>query len=137
MGEITIEARGIDHKEMGKRIRLRRETLGLSRESLAEFLNVSPQFVADVEYGNKGVSIKSLYGLSQALGVTTDYILAGSVYALDTDATAIRVREEITQLLQRCDSKQLKSIRDITEIFVDGAKEDEEERIDETESASE
>ena len=116
--------REIDHREMGRRIRERREKLQLSREKIAEFLNVSPQFIADVEYGNKGVSIKSLSILSQALGVTSDYILAGSVYPLDGDPDAMRVAEEIIALLYRCDEKQLKGIREIAEIYVDGIKEE-------------
>ncbi len=117
--------REINHKEMGRRIRERREYMQLSREQLAEFLDVSPQFIADVEYGNKGVSIKSLYILSQALGVTTDYILAGSVYELDGDSDAMRVGEEIIAIIHRCDLRQLKGIKEIAEIYVDGIKEDE------------
>ena len=117
--------REINHKEMGRRIRERREYMQLSREQLAEFLDVSPQFIADVEYGNKGVSIKSLYILSQALGVTTDYILAGSVYELDGDSAAMRVGEEIIAIIHRCDLRQLKGIKEIAEIYVDGIKEDE------------
>ena len=117
--------REINHKEMGRRIRERREYMQLSREQLAEFLDVSPQFIADVEYGNKGVSIKSLYILSQALGVTTDYILARSVYELDGDSDAMRVGEEIIAIIHRCDLRQLKGIKEIAEIYVDGIKEDE------------
>ena len=117
--------REINHKEMGRRIRERREYMQLSREQLAEFLDVSPQFIADVEYGNKGVSIKSLYILSQALGVTTDYILAGSVYELDGDSDAMRVGEEIIAIIHRCDLRQLKGIKEIAEIYVDGIKEEE------------
>jgi transcriptional regulator with XRE-family HTH domain len=109
---------------MGRRIKNRRETVKMSREKLAEHLDVSPQFIADIEYGSKGVSIKSLYLLSQALGVTTDYILAGSVYELDGDSEAARVQEQILDLLHRCDAKQLKGIRDIAEIYVDGVKEE-------------
>ena len=116
--------REIDRREMGRRIKNRRETVKMSREKLAEHLDVSPQFIADIEYGNKGVSIKSLYLLSQALGVTTDYILAGSVYELDGDSEAARVQEQILDLLHRCDAKQLKGIRDIAEIYVDGVKEE-------------
>ena len=116
--------REINHKEMGRRIRERREYMQLSREQLAEFLDVSPQFIADVEYGNKGVSIKSLYILSQALGVTTDYILAGSVYELDGDSAAMRVGEEIIAIIHRCDLRQLKGIKEIAEIYVDGIKEE-------------
>ena len=57
----TREFRALDQKEMGKRVRSRRESLGLSREKLSEYLDVSPQFIADIEYGNKGISIKRFY----------------------------------------------------------------------------
>lgn len=67
--------RTLDQKEMGRRVRNRREAKNLSREELAESLGVSPQFVADIEYGNKGVSIKRLYLMCQVLDVTADYLL--------------------------------------------------------------
>ncbi len=117
--EKTEQLRTLDHKEMGKRIRKRREAKGLSRENLAERLSVSPQFIADIEYGNKGISIKRLYWLCQILDVTSDYILAGNVYSQDEDEDAVKVCEEIMGLLQRCDARQLEGIRGIAEIYAD------------------
>lgn len=114
--------RSLDQKEMGRRVRNRREARKMSREELAEQLCVSPQFVADIEYGNKGVSIKRLYMLCQILDVTADYLLAGNVYSADEDKEALQVCEEIMGLLQRCDAKQLKGIREIAEIYADGVK---------------
>lgn len=52
--------RPLDQVEMGRRVRSRREAIGLSRENLAEQLDVSAQFIADIEYGHKGISIKKL-----------------------------------------------------------------------------
>lgn len=118
--DLNKKYRSLDQREMGKRIRDRREAMELSREDLAELLDVSAQFIADVEYGNKGLSIKRLYLLSQVLGVSTDYILAGSLYSFETDGEATRFREEIMELIYKCDAKQLKGIREITEIYVDG-----------------
>ncbi|MBR5516850.1 MAG: helix-turn-helix transcriptional regulator [Firmicutes bacterium] len=118
--DMNINYRELDQKEMGKRIRDRREAMGLSREDLSELLDVSSQFIADVEYGNKGLSIKRLYLLSQVLGVTSDYILAGTLNTNEGDGTATRFREEIMELIYKCDAKQLKGIREITEIYVDG-----------------
>ena len=114
--------RTLDQKEMGRRVRNRREAKNLSREELAESLGVSPQFVADIEYGNKGVSIKRLYLMCQVLDVTADYLLAGNIYSRDEDEEAIKVREEIMGLLQKCDAKQLQGIREIAEIYADGVR---------------
>ena len=74
---MSEELRQLDYHEMGKRIRARRESLNMNREMLAEKLEVSPQFIADIEYGNKGVSIRKLYLLCQALDTSADFILAG------------------------------------------------------------
>ena len=118
----TREFRALDQKEMGKRVRSRRESLGLSREKLSEYLDVSPQFIADIEYGNKGISIKRFYLLCQVLDVTADYLLAGNVYSNETDRESMLVCEEIMTLLHRCDTKQLKGIREIAEIYADGVR---------------
>lgn len=118
----TREFRALDQKEMGKRVRSRRESLGLSREKLSEYLDVSPQFIADIEYGNKGISIKRFYLLCQVLDLTADYLLAGNVYSNETDRESMLVCEEIMTLLQRCDTKQLKGIREIAEIYADGVR---------------
>ena len=118
----TREFRALDQKEMGKRVRSRRESLGLSREKLSEYLDVSPQFIADIEYGNKGISIKRFYLLCQVRDVTADYLLAGNVYSNETDRESMLVCEEIMTLLQRCDTKQLKGIREIAEIYADGVR---------------
>lgn len=118
----TREFRALDQKEMGKRVRSRRESLGLSREKLSEYLDVSPQFIADIEYGNKGISIKRFYLLCQVLDVTADYLLAGNVYSNETDRESMLVCEEIMTLLQRCDTKQLKGICEIAEIYADGVR---------------
>lgn len=68
----------LDSKGMGERIRKRREELNISREQLAEELDVSSKFISDIEYGARGVSLKRLMILSVVLLVSTDYILFGN-----------------------------------------------------------
>ena len=112
--------RKLDLKEMGRRIRSKREYLGFSRENLAEALEVSPQFIADIEYGNKGVSIKRLYMLSQILQVSADYILAGERENEGVDAELGRAREKVMGILCDCDARQLEGIEKIAYIYADG-----------------
>lgn len=61
--------------ELGNKIKIARKLANVTREKLAESINVSPRFLADVEAGKVGVSIQTLYKISLNLGVTSDYLL--------------------------------------------------------------
>ena len=104
---------------MGRRIRVIRESRDMTREVLAEIIDVSAQFIADVEYGNKGVSIRTLFLLKQALGVTSDYLLAGKLYAADEEPEAMQVCDDIIAILKTCDYKQLSDFREISRLYAD------------------
>ena len=115
------EVRELDIKEMGRRVRLRREMQDLSRDQLAERIDVSGQFIADIEYGHKGMSIQTLHKLCQALKVSADYFLAGKQYG-DADDEAMRFREEIQSTLDKCSVEQLKGVSQIVRIYEDGTR---------------
>ena len=63
--------------QMGLRIRLLRTSLGITQADLAELIDVNTSFIASVELGKKGLSIKTLCRLAQALYTTTDYLWTG------------------------------------------------------------
>ena len=67
----------MDWVAIGARIRKQRELLGITREKLAEKIDVTPKFCADIELGVKGISVPTLCKLSEALFLKTDYILFG------------------------------------------------------------
>ncbi len=60
---------------LGERIRLGRKANNLTREKLAELIDVSPRFLAEVESGKVGVSLQTLKNISIALSASTDYLL--------------------------------------------------------------
>ena len=60
---------------LGERVKLVRNANKLTREKLAETIEVSPRFIAEVEAGKVGVSLQTLKNLSAALSVSTDYLL--------------------------------------------------------------
>ncbi|MFI3166796.1 MAG: helix-turn-helix transcriptional regulator [Bacillota bacterium] len=69
------------NKTLGERIKFARSNAKMTRERLAETINVSPRFLADVESGKVGVSIQTLANISKALTVSSDYLLdLSSVY---------------------------------------------------------
>lgn len=113
------EMKELDKAAMGIRVRKIREAKKMTRENLAEKIDVSTNFIADIEYGKKCPSVKKFYLLCQALGTTVDYLLGGNVYAADLDDEAAETCKEILNILRECDAKYLESIRDISAIYVD------------------
>ena len=62
---------------MYRRIRKAREDLGYTREKFAELLDVSVSYMAEVERGRTGVSVKMLVKICNVLGLSADYVLFG------------------------------------------------------------
>jgi len=60
---------------LGERIKSGRKTNNLTREKLAELIDVSPRFLAEVESGRVGVSLQTLKNISKSLSASTDYLL--------------------------------------------------------------
>lgn len=53
--------------EMGARIKAKRLNLRYTRETFAELVDISPQFLADIEYGKKGMSFTTLKKICKCL----------------------------------------------------------------------
>lgn len=66
-------------QEIGQRISERRKKLGLTQEALAEKGDVTTQFVSYAESGKRAMRPENLKKLSDALGVSTDYLLTGEI----------------------------------------------------------
>ena len=119
-GDLNLKE--IDLKRMGRRIRNQREAIHMTRAQLAAKLGVSGKFVADIEYGDKGVSIQTLYRLTQILTLSADYILAGdkSVVGDAADPEIERIKENIMGPLSACSLEQLKCMEQISRYYVEG-----------------
>ena len=103
----------VDYKEMGTRIRTQRELLGYTREQLAEKLDVSTKFCADIELGVKGVSIQTLAKLSELLYLSTDYILFGE----SEQGTSVELNM-LVMLCQKCPEMSRKELLTIVNAFI-------------------
>lgn len=59
------------------RIRRAREQQGYTREQFAEKLDVSVSYLAELERGRTGISVKMLTKVCDLLGLSADYVLFG------------------------------------------------------------
>ncbi len=69
---------------MYMRIRKAREDLGYTREKFAEKLDVSVSYLAELERGRTGISVKMLIKVCNVLGLSADYVLFGTDRKDDT-----------------------------------------------------
>ena len=69
---------------MHERIRKAREAAGLTREKFAEKLDVSVSYLAELERGRTGISVKLLMKVCAVLDLSADYVLFGDERPSDT-----------------------------------------------------
>lgn len=72
MKELSLE-------QVGKRLRRIRSQMDLTREQFAEQASISPQFLAEIENGKKGMSTETLFKICNRFNLSADYILLGKV----------------------------------------------------------
>ncbi|MBQ2921426.1 MAG: helix-turn-helix transcriptional regulator [Oscillospiraceae bacterium] len=78
--------------QIGEQIKSAREHARLTQEQMAERIEVSPQFVSDLERGVVGISLTTLKRVCVVLGVSSDQILFGQARKDCADAIAERCR---------------------------------------------
>lgn len=97
--------------QIGMRIRALRKERKLTGEYVAEMIGKSPEFLREIESGNRGMSLTTLIDLSLALQTTTDYLLFGSV---SEEKYAVLI-----QVLDRCPDEKLPRLTMILDSIID------------------
>ena len=65
--------------QVGTRVWNCRTQRGLSREKLAERLDITPQYVSDIEQGKKCMSMSIFVEMSQVLEVSMEFLAYGTL----------------------------------------------------------
>lgn len=97
-------------QEIGKRILDRRKQLGLTQEALAEKAEVTTQFVSYAESGKRAMRPENLLKISEALGVSADYLLTGDM--IDKDSLLLSEKPRMLT------PKQLRLIEGLLDTYI-------------------
>lgn len=97
--------------EIGERIKNAREQRKITQEKLAERVEVSPQYISDLERGVVGVSVSTLKNICLALDVTSDSLLFDVVQ--DSDISVL------VDCCRRLSQKQFSIVEDIVRRLTD------------------
>ena len=81
-------------KTMGQRIMVRRKSLRMTQEELAEKLGVSTQMISNLELGKKAIRPDNLAKICEVLELSADFVLTGS----NTKSAVDVVAEKLLQL---------------------------------------
>lgn len=99
-------------KDFGARVRKARESIGLSREKLADMINRTENYTLSLEKGDKGCSVHTLHQLCISLKVSANYLLYGDedMKKIDKNRTDKQILSEIVERINDDEAKVLKDV---------------------------
>ena len=101
----------IDYVQIGNRIRLEREKFDMTREKLAELLNLSPYFLGQIERGERKMSINTFINISECLHISIDYLFFEEVN-INTNNNVLH------SLINKCSEKEVNVIEGIIKLIL-------------------
>lgn len=101
----------INYVEIGTRIRVERENFDMTREKLAELVNLSPYFLGQIERGERKMSINTLIKISECLHISIDYLFFEQV---NTNSNS----NILHSLINRCSEKEINVIEALIKLIL-------------------
>ena len=94
----------LDFKEIGLKIKERRQALGITQEAVANLLDVNPSHISNIECGRANPSLTALVRIANILHCSVDYFISGE-YTHKTDKEQQKTLDDkIMDKLKYCDA---------------------------------
>lgn len=111
----------------GYKVKKRRNELKLTQEELAEKVDVSRTSIVQIENGNQGASLVTVYSLAKALDMSMDYLLSmheeTEKYGSERDEEQEKrkqLMDEINERIRGCDTDHIETLSEIIKAYVNG-----------------
>lgn len=104
-GEETVE---VDYKAIGQRIKIARIKKGVTQETVADLIDITPAHMSNVETGKTKVSLPTLIAIANALSVSVDTLLCDNVIA-----SKIIFEKEAKDIFSDCDEYEVRFLVDL------------------------
>ena len=91
-----------DFKALGQAIKEARNSKGISRNQLADMMNIAPRYIASIENSGQHPSVQIFYELVTILDVSVD-----QYFFPDKEADKSTKRRQLESLLDEMDDKDL------------------------------
>lgn len=102
------DAKELDFRAIGQRIKIARIKKRLTQEAVAEKVNITTQHMSNIETGNSSVSLPTLISISNVLYVTIDELLCDAILN-----SKVIFENELNEILKDCNDYETRFIVDI------------------------
>ncbi len=107
----------LNFKVIGKKIRERRLSLGITQEAIANKLDVNPSHISNIECGRANPSLTALIKIANILHCSVDYFISEE-YSFEIDNIKERnLDEQILNKLKHYDAHKKEIILKIVDIL--------------------
>lgn len=104
----------INYEKLGSRIRTARMHKNLTQEELAEKVDVSNNYISNIELNRSKPSLATLIKICNVLEITPDYVLADSVHSSNE-----YIKDEIAKMLRKCSPASIRLIEKVIAAILD------------------
>ena len=101
-------ANKVDYKAIGQRIKIARIKKGVTQETVADLIDITPAHMSNVETGKTKVSLPTLIAIANALSVSVDTLLCDNVIA-----SKIVFEKEAKDIFSDCDEYEVRFLVDL------------------------
>ena len=98
----------VDYKAIGQRIKIARIKKGVTQETVAALIDITPAHMSNVETGKTKVSLPTLIAIANALSVSVDTLLCDNVIA-----SKIVFEKEAKDIFSDCDEFEVRFLVDL------------------------
>ena len=102
----------VDYKDMGKRIREIRESKHMTQAALSELAGIEPSNLSHIERAATKVSLPTLINIANALEVSLDELVCGSL--IKSEHIAVR---QLNELLSDCTPDELQAVIEMVKVM--------------------
>lgn len=102
--------------QIGERIRLLRKAKGLTQAEFSESINISVNFLSEVETGKKSLSVENLQNLCRIHEISADYILFG--HSEQSTEESEMIISELNTMPKKCYPYILEYLRSVKKMIL-------------------
>ena len=107
----------LDFKTIGLKIKERRQSQGITQEVIANYLDVNPSHISNIECGRANPSLTALVKIANILHCSVDYFISEEYTFAPNNQSNTSIDEKIYNKIKHCNLDKKEKILKILDIL--------------------